>query len=182
MLFIYGTAPSKIVHVLSSSFTNLRTIYQIVQKDHSICTNFIEIRFNASESWRVCPTRRNKVTEISKPILPFSDASRPLPYLTLGSSCQFNSSVRKRNCSTESLERTWPSVEASEQKIKRRGRQSAHGHGWFLKILASFLVQATWPPALSRFTYARLLHRYILTYYYTVWSCIFGKNLTTYEV
>ena len=61
-----------------------------------------------------------------------SHVQRPITNLTPGCSCQLLSSVRRRNCTTESLERTWPSARASGLTIKKRAREFAHC--WCRKI------------------------------------------------
>ena len=85
---------------------------------------------------------------MSKPFC--SVLPRPTTNLTPGSSCQL-SSVRRRNCTTESLERTWPSARASEPTIKKRARDFAHC--WCQKILS--------PPAYNMPRHFSRTHIYV---------------------
>ena len=99
-------------------------------------------------------------SEMSKPLC--SVAPRPSNHQSNSWLFLSISSVRRRNCTTESLERTWPSARASEPTIKKRARDSP-----IVDVKRSCLASCL-QHALSRFTYAHLctLHHYIPTYYY----------------
>ena len=117
-------------------------------------------------------------SEMSKPFC--SVAPRPSNHQSNSWLFLSISSVRRRNCTTESLERTWPSARASGLTIKKRAREFAHC--WCRKIRLPSASVITFDVRTSTYL-CTVAPRYIPTYYYTVWSCIFGTYLgSTYEV
>ena len=185
MLFICGTAPSKIVHCGSVSiiYESTRTIYHIDQKDHPKCTNFIEIRFNASESPRVCPTRRSKVTEITKIILHSSDTSRSFPYLSLGfflsiRQCPRTELFDRKPRADMTISRSFGAEDQEESETIRP---------WLMSKAEKILTPPAYLPRhvdSRTHVYLCTLHRstYNTYLYYDDWSRIFGTYIWTYEV